>query len=143
MWAILEEAHITVLAIHPDYQKQGLGQALLLALLVLAWKRGLEWATLEVRASNQAAIALYKKFGFETVGHRRKYYQDTGEDALILWRQGLQRPEFQQTLQIWRQQVRDRLHHSGWQACVSNNLPHASDLSLDLDLHSWEQSFFG
>ena len=55
VWAILEEAHITLLAVHPDYQRQGLGQALLLALLSVACDRGLERATLEVRAANAQA----------------------------------------------------------------------------------------
>ncbi|WNZ26213.1 ribosomal protein S18-alanine N-acetyltransferase [Leptolyngbya sp. NK1-12] len=113
-WAIADEAHITLLAVDPAYRKQGLGQLLLYTLLVLAWRRGLEWATLEVRISNQTAIALYQKFGFEAVGQRRSYYQDTGEDALILWRKGLQRPEFQVALQQWRQQVSQRLQQAGW-----------------------------
>nr|WP_228035729.1 ribosomal protein S18-alanine N-acetyltransferase [Oculatella sp. LEGE 06141] len=114
LWAILEEAHITILAVHPDCQRQGFGQALLYALLILAWRRNLEWATLEVRDSNQAAISLYRKFGFRDVGKRRRYYQDTGEDALILWRNGLQKPEFSQIVLNWRQQVSDRLHDAGW-----------------------------
>ncbi|MBD3883532.1 ribosomal protein S18-alanine N-acetyltransferase [Phormidium tenue FACHB-886] len=114
LWSILEEAHITILAIDPRYQRQGLGQALLLALLESAWKRGLEWATLEVRASNQAAIALYQRFDFQEVGRRRKYY-DNSEDALILWRKGLQHPEFLQRLQQWRSEVEQRLERSGWQ----------------------------
>ncbi|MBD1869645.1 ribosomal protein S18-alanine N-acetyltransferase [Oculatella sp. FACHB-28] len=120
LWAILEEAHITILAVHPDYQRQGLGQILLWALLQSAWKRGLEWATLEVRVSNRAAIALYQKFGFSEVGRRRRYYQDTGEDALILWHNGLQRPEFQQTLKIWQSQILDRLCQSGWSLPVTD-----------------------
>lgn len=120
LWAILEEAHITILAVHPDYQRQGLGQVLLWALLRLAWKRGLEWATLEVRVSNQAAIALYQKFGFSEVGRRRRYYQDTGEDALILWHNGLQHPEFQQTLKIWQSQIGNRLCQSGWSLPVTD-----------------------
>jgi ribosomal-protein-alanine N-acetyltransferase len=114
LWAILEEAHITILAIHPDYQRQGLGQALLYALMVSAQRRGLERATLEVRVSNQSALALYQKFGFQEAGRRRRYYEDTGEDALILWRGGLQHPEFQQTLLKWQGQVGDRLQPSGW-----------------------------
>ncbi len=114
LWAILEEAHITVLAIDPLYQRQGLGQAILWMLLTSAWKRGLEWATLEVRPSNQAAIGLYKRFDFQEVGKRRKYYAD-GEDALILWKKGLQRPEFPPTLQQWRQEIGARLGRSGWQ----------------------------
>jgi [ribosomal protein S18]-alanine N-acetyltransferase len=114
LWAILEEAHITLLAVHPHYQRQGLGQALLYALMVSAWQRRLEWITLEVRASNQTAIALYRKFGFQDVGTRRKYYQDTGEDALILWRSGLQKPDFQETLKRWCENVSDRLSQHGW-----------------------------
>jgi [ribosomal protein S18]-alanine N-acetyltransferase len=114
LWAILEEAHITILAIDPHYQRQGLGQALLYALLVTARHQKSEWATLEVRASNQSALTLYEKFGFETVGKRRRYYPDNGEDALILWHRGLQQPEFGKKLQDWRQRIDDRLFHSGW-----------------------------
>ncbi len=115
LWAILEEAHITILGVHPNYRGQGLGQALLYALLKKAWKRRLEWATLEVRASNRPAQSLYEKFGFQEVGRRRRYYKDTGEDALILWRSGLQAPEFPQTLNDWHSSIRDRFRYSHWQ----------------------------
>jgi [ribosomal protein S18]-alanine N-acetyltransferase len=93
-WAILDEAHITLLGIHPDYQRQGLGQLLLGALLDRARAIEMARATLEVRASNQGAIQLYEKYGFQTVGRRKKYYQDTGEDGVIMWRGGLQHPNF-------------------------------------------------
>jgi len=115
LWAILEEAHITLLLVDLPYRSQGFGQMLLYALLRLAGQRGLEWATLEVRLSNQTAIALYQKFGFERVGQRRGYYQDNGEDALILWRKGLQRPEFQACLNQWSLEIEQRLAQSGWQ----------------------------
>lgn len=114
LWAIMDEAHITLLAVDPMYRRQGLGQILLYALLVLAWRRGLEWATLEVRVSNQVAISLYQKFGFESVGQRRAYYQDNGEDALILWRKGLQKPEFPACLAEWQQALAGQLQHQGW-----------------------------
>ncbi|MBD2164750.1 ribosomal protein S18-alanine N-acetyltransferase [Calothrix membranacea FACHB-236] len=114
-WSILEEAHITILAVHPQYHCQGLGQALLYSLLKTASDRGLERATLEVRASNLAAISLYQKFGFKTAGRRRRYYQDNGEDALILWLPDLQYPQFQTTLLQWEKIVRDRLNKSSWQ----------------------------
>ncbi|MEM7062743.1 MAG: ribosomal protein S18-alanine N-acetyltransferase [Cyanobacteria bacterium P01_B01_bin.77] len=84
LWAILEEAHITTLAIHPDYHRQHLGQLLLTQLLQLARGRELTHATLEVRKSNHIALNLYQKFGFQTAGERKKYYGD-GENALILW----------------------------------------------------------
>jgi ribosomal-protein-alanine N-acetyltransferase len=105
LWAILEEAHITILAIDPEYQGKGLGQALLFQLLVSAWKRKLERATLEVKVSHQPAINLYKKFGFKEAGCRKGYYQDTGEDALILWRGDLHHPHFPEILHNWYQEI--------------------------------------
>ena len=84
-WSILEEAHITILAVHPQYHGQGLGKALLYSLLRTATDLGLERATLEVRDSNLVAISLYEKFWFKTAGKRRGYYKDNNEDALILW----------------------------------------------------------
>jgi ribosomal-protein-alanine N-acetyltransferase len=133
-WAILDEAHITLLAIDPAYRQQGLGQLMLYALLKLAQQRGMEWATLEVRASNQVAISLYQKFGFESVGRRPGYYQNqerdqgqTTEDALILWRKGLQRPEFEDCLSQWRRNLDLRLSVSKWHLVLSPSI----DLNLD------------
>jgi len=114
-WAILEEAHITLLAIDPKVQGQGLGQWLLLQLLQSGHQRGLERATLEVRISNQLARGLYQKFGFKEAGVRKRYYQDTGEDALVLWRGGLQSPDFAKQLDQWRSQSVSRLQVAGWQ----------------------------
>ncbi len=114
-WAILEEAHITILAVHPDYQRQGLGKLLLYALLWDARRYLLEWATLEVKPSNQAALSLYQKFGFTEAGRRRRYYKDTGEDAIILWRSGLQTLEFEETLANYYREVERSLAHQGWQ----------------------------
>ncbi|NEQ36452.1 MAG: ribosomal protein S18-alanine N-acetyltransferase [Okeania sp. SIO3I5] len=109
LWAILEEAHITILGIHPQYQGLGFGQLLLYTLMRCAWERGLERATLEVSASNFSALSLYHKFGFQDVGRRRGYYQQTGEDALILWRGRLHETEFEQTLSEWHRQVVARI----------------------------------
>ncbi|MEO0350020.1 MAG: ribosomal protein S18-alanine N-acetyltransferase [Cyanobacteria bacterium P01_A01_bin.15] len=97
VWAILDEAHITTLAIHPDYHRQRLGQLLLTQILQLARHRALTHATLEVRASNHRALSLYQKFGFQTAGRRKRYYKDD-EDALILWRSQLQTSEYQHRL---------------------------------------------
>ncbi len=110
-WSILEEAHVTILAVNPQYQHQGLGQALLYFLLKAAYERGLERATLEVRISNSAAISLYQKFGFKTAGKRPGYYQDNGEDALILWLSGIHQPQFQTTLVQWYNMICDRLSY--------------------------------
>ena len=126
LWAIVEEAHITLLAIHPDYQRQGLGLMLLCTLLQSAQYRGLERATLEVRASNQAAIALYQKFGFQEAGRRRRYYQDTGEDALVLWRSKIQSTEFTQLIARWKQRARNRFRQVGWHFLDNDGLEHDS-----------------
>jgi ribosomal-protein-alanine N-acetyltransferase len=113
IWSIADEAHITLLGVHPDYRNQGLGQLMLYALLNAAYQRELKWATLEVRVSNRVAIELYKKFQFKEVGIRKRYYSDQ-EDALVLWLNDLQNPNFRQTLQEWRQQIGDRLKQAGW-----------------------------
>ena len=109
LWSIVEEAHITLLGIHPDYHRQGLGQLLLSALLQDAIDRKLERATLEVRTTNYAAIALYKKFGFKVAGRRKNYYPKTGEDAFLLWRSGLDKPEFLAELEGWKQKIWQQL----------------------------------
>jgi ribosomal-protein-alanine N-acetyltransferase len=115
LWAILEEAHITVLAIRPEYQGQGLGKSIVWGLLKKARDRNLEWATLEVRESNHVAIALYKSFGFSEIGRRPKYYEVTGEDALMLWCKGLHTDEFELLLAQWHESVSANLSAKGWE----------------------------
>jgi len=112
LWAILEEAHITLVAVHPEYRHLGLGQLLMSALLREAWRRGLERATLELGADNLAALSLYQKFGFAVAGRRPNYYP-TGEDGLIMWRSGLNSPTFPDELAHWQQLVRSRLKETG------------------------------
>ncbi|MDX2256273.1 MAG: ribosomal protein S18-alanine N-acetyltransferase [Pseudanabaenaceae cyanobacterium bins.39] len=115
LWNILEEAHITVLAVRPEFQGQGLGKLILWGLLQQAHDRQSEWATLEVRESNAIAIGLYKGFGFEEIGRRPRYYEATGEDALLLWRKGLHREEFGILLTQWLEQISGQLLAKGWQ----------------------------
>jgi [ribosomal protein S18]-alanine N-acetyltransferase len=114
LWAILDEAHITTLAVHPLHRRQGLGQILLWSLLNSACQRTLAWATLEVRPSNESALRLYDKFGFQLVGQRKGYYHNPDEDAKILWCKGLQSSEVQQRLQSLQPILRQHLHHCGW-----------------------------
>ncbi|NJR68548.1 MAG: ribosomal protein S18-alanine N-acetyltransferase [Synechococcales cyanobacterium CRU_2_2] len=122
LWAILEEGHITLLGVAPEFQHQGLGQFLLCVLLREAYLRRLEWATLEVRASNAAAIALYHKLGFQSLGERRGYYSD-GENALILWHRGLRQPDYLLELGQHYSLFCDRLRADRW--CLDNILPEA------------------
>jgi [ribosomal protein S18]-alanine N-acetyltransferase len=109
-WTILDEAHIILMAVHPHYQRQGLGSGMLLSLLQTAHHRGMKYATLEVRASNEAAIALYTKLGFTSVGKRPNYYQDNSEDALVLWRSGLQSFEFKTQIDSHWAILKNRWH---------------------------------
>ncbi|KAJ48829.1 ribosomal-protein-alanine N-acetyltransferase [Clostridium tetanomorphum] len=85
LWIILDEAHITNIAVHPEYRGIGIGSMLLYALIALCKNKSVEHMTLEVRKSNIAAQNLYKKFNFIEEGMRKKYYSDNGEDALIMW----------------------------------------------------------
>ncbi|MBI3932355.1 MAG: ribosomal protein S18-alanine N-acetyltransferase [Acidobacteria bacterium] len=86
---VVDEMHIHNLAVHPDHRRRGLGRRLLRLALETARGRGAETAHLEVRASNWAALALYRALGFETTGVRRGYYTGPCEDALLLRRSGL------------------------------------------------------
>lgn len=83
-WLVVDELHITLVAVTPQRRRQGLGQRLLTALLAEAGRLGAERATLEVAATNSAALALYGRLGFTTAGRRRGYYR-SGDDALIQW----------------------------------------------------------
>lgn len=84
-WWIFDEGHITNVAVHPDQRRRGVGAALIRALLECGRIAGVRSFTLEVRRGNEAAIGLYESFGFHVDGVRRGYYEDTGEDALIMW----------------------------------------------------------
>jgi ribosomal-protein-alanine N-acetyltransferase len=89
-WRVLDELHINNLAVRPDSRRAGIGTALLTHVLREGARLGARRATLEVRRSNNAARLLYERFGFAVAGVRRGYYTKPLEDALVLWRDGLQ-----------------------------------------------------
>ncbi|MBX9687774.1 MAG: ribosomal protein S18-alanine N-acetyltransferase [Candidatus Obscuribacterales bacterium] len=97
-WLIGDEAHITTLATHPDFRRQGIGELLLINDILSAIKVGAKCMTLEVRVSNDPAQQLYYKYGFKSMGLRRKYYQDNSEDALVLWMENIRSHEFSELL---------------------------------------------
>jgi ribosomal-protein-alanine N-acetyltransferase len=88
-WHIVDEAHISNIAIHPEYRRREFGRKLLVHLLELAVERRATKATLEVRRSNTAAQRLYGSFGFDVIAVRKNYYSDEGEDALIMWNEDI------------------------------------------------------
>ena len=82
---ILDEVHLRNISVHKDFRRRGIASQMLSEMIRTSQKRGVLWATLEVRRSNSAAIRFYEKYGFEIKGIRRSYYRDTGEDAFIMW----------------------------------------------------------
>ena len=83
-WFIVDEAHISTIAVHPDWRGQGVGEILFVSMLEQALDLQAVTATLEVRVTNAAAQALYRKYEFEQTGRRKRYYRDNGEDALLM-----------------------------------------------------------
>lgn len=84
LWIMGEEAHLTTIGVREAYRRQGIAELLLISAIDLAVMRNARVVTLEVRASNSAAQALYEKYGFTKVGTRRGYYTDNREDAVIM-----------------------------------------------------------
>jgi [ribosomal protein S18]-alanine N-acetyltransferase len=85
VWIIIDEAHITNIALLPEYRGLKLGEALMAKVMELAREMGAIRVTLEVRVSNERAQNLYRKFGFEEGAIRKQYYTDNMEDALVMW----------------------------------------------------------
>ena len=84
LWTILDEAHITTIAVHPQWRRRGLATRLMATLIGLAHREGAITLTLEVRERNEAALALYRKLGFEQKGILPGYYGDTGENGIVM-----------------------------------------------------------
>ncbi len=89
MWIILDEAHVTNVAVHPDYRGHHLGERMMDGMIERARALGVQRMTLEVRRGNIVAQNLYHKMGFVQLGVRRGYYTDTHEDAFIMWKDPL------------------------------------------------------
>jgi ribosomal-protein-alanine N-acetyltransferase len=112
-WLLVDDAHVCTIAIHPQWRRRGLGELLLLSLLERGMAQNASRATLEVRASNEAAQALYLKYGFEKVSRRKRYYTDNNEDAYIMATPLFESPEFQVLFDRCRTQLYARLKAEG------------------------------
>lgn len=88
-WGIIDEAHITTIAVKPELRRKKIGEMLLIEILNYCYKNEIKYVTLEVRVSNTAAIKLYEKYGFKSLGTRKGYYQNNNEDALIMWTENI------------------------------------------------------
>jgi ribosomal-protein-alanine N-acetyltransferase len=94
LWYMAGEAHIVSVAVRQTYQRKGLGEFLVIGAVEMAMRRDCQVVTLEARVSNESAIALYRKYGFNEVGLRRRYYSDNGEDAIIMTTDKLSSDEY-------------------------------------------------
>ncbi|HVA92594.1 MAG TPA: ribosomal protein S18-alanine N-acetyltransferase [Chloroflexota bacterium] len=113
LWLVIDEAHVTTIAVRPEYRGKGLGELLLVALTEIALDINARWLTLEVRVSNSTAQALYRKYGFKPAGVRPKYYSDNREDALIMWTDEIHSPAFRERFESLRGDLRERLIKAG------------------------------
>ena len=102
MWVIMDELHITTIAVDPVQRGRKIGERLLLDLIEEGMARGAERATLEVRERNTVAHNLYLKYGFEDVAIRKNYYSDNGENALIMWANDLFSSAYQAMLRDYK-----------------------------------------
>lgn len=107
IWVILEDSHVTTLAVDPQYRGRRFGEVLLLRLIDEAIERGAGWMTLEVRESNTVAQRLYRKYGFTTVTMRAGYYSDDNESALIMWAGSLKSELYRNRLAVLRASLGD------------------------------------
>jgi [ribosomal protein S18]-alanine N-acetyltransferase len=102
IWVILEDSHVTTIAVDPAFRGKRLGEVMLLHLIDEAIERGAAWLTLEVRESNVVAQQLYRKYGFTTVTMRRGYYSDDNESAMVMWAGNLKSELYRNRIEVLR-----------------------------------------
>lgn len=85
VWLVIDEAHVTTLAVAEELRRQGIGGKLMIELLEKSKESGMVCSTLEVRAGNDPAIKLYEKLGYKQIARRKGYYPDNKEDAIVMW----------------------------------------------------------
>ncbi len=109
LWLMVDEAHVTTIAMHPGFRRLGLGELLLVSLIDISYEIGAKWVTLEVRVSNYTAQNLYHKYGFREAGLRHRYYSDNQEDALIMWTEEINSPAYKQKFQELKAELMKKL----------------------------------
>ena len=114
-WIMVDEAHITTLAIRNAYRRRGIGERLLIEIIEMALHLNANVVTLEARISNEQARTLYDKYSFQKVGIRRAYYTDNGEDAVIMTTASLTSDTFQSHFQQLKQ-----AHQHRWENLYAN-----------------------
>ena len=108
IWLLVDEAHIVTIAVRDSHRRRGVGELLLIAAIETALRERQPVVTLECRVSNAAALRLYRKYGFEQVGLRPRYYSDNHEDGYILTADGIDAPSYRRRLRRLRDEHRER-----------------------------------
>ncbi len=111
-WLIQEEAHVTTIAVAPEYRKKSVGELLLQQIVDACYENMAKWITLEVRVSNVPAQNLYYKYGFKSLGARPKYYQDNDEDALIMWTENIWNTNFKEMFEVLKNELNKKFEVS-------------------------------
>jgi ribosomal-protein-alanine N-acetyltransferase len=111
VWLIADEAHIVTIAVREGYRRRGIGELLLIAAIELALMNERDMVSLECRTSNDAAIALYNKYGFQRLGIRPHYYSDNREDAIIMTAERIELAPFQNLFRRLKEEHRQRFGH--------------------------------
>ena len=127
LWLLVDEAHISTIAVHPQWRSKGLGELVLLSLLEQGSRRGMKNATLEVRVSNEVAQGLYRKLGFGVAGRQKRYYSDNNEDAFIMVTPPFETPGFKENLRRCRAEL-----HARFQAGTAQARAHRLDKTPQL-----------
>ncbi len=109
LWHMINEAHITTIATHPDYRGLGVGELMLSSLIGIAYTAQARFVTLEVRVSNTVAQNLYRKYGFAQTGVRRRYYSDNHEDAYVMSTQDITHEDYRARYAELRERLIQRL----------------------------------
>lgn len=122
LWLVIDEAHVTTIAVRPHFRGRGLGELMLVALTEIALDINARWLTLEVRVSNTVAQELYRKYGFKPAGVRPRYYSDNHEDALIMWTDEIRSAAFQERFVALRDTLKQRLIQAGDLAPLGEDL---------------------
>lgn len=109
LWMMLEEAHITTIAVRNAYRGQGVGELVLSGLIDRAYELNAKWMTLEVRVSNHVAQNLYRKYGFRQAGIRPRYYSDNHEDAYVMTTDEISSPEYQRMYRDLKRRLYEKI----------------------------------
>jgi [ribosomal protein S18]-alanine N-acetyltransferase len=110
MWLMIDEAHVTTIALRNEWRGKGLGELLLVSLISISQDMGASRMTLEVRVSNVTAQNLYKKYGFHEEGLRRRYYSDNNEDAYIMTTSDMHERSFRDQIESLAETLQHRIH---------------------------------